>query len=132
MADGDPPRFGEEPLAQTVAAAGVLRRIAGQLLSLEHPHPTVDTMLAQLREWESELAGAVSAGANPRIGPGADSQRVYLSHAFDIGTFNPCFPEYQFDRSTPGRRRAGSPSRSCTRARRASCTAAFSPCSSTA
>ena len=37
--------------------------------------------------------------ATPRIGEdGADSQRVYLAHAFDIGAFNPCFPEYEFDR----------------------------------
>ncbi len=99
MADDDAPRFGEQPLAQTVAAAGALRRLAGLLLSLEHPHPTVDEMLARLAEWESALAGAVPPDATPRIGDdGADSQRVYLSHAFDIGAFNPCFPEYEFDR----------------------------------
>ena len=99
MADDDAPRFGEQPLAQTVAAAGALRRLAGLLLSLEHPHPTVDAMLARLAEWESALAGAAPPDATPRIGDdGADSQRVYLSHAFDIGAFNPCFPEYEFDR----------------------------------
>ena len=99
MADGDTPRFGEQPLAQTVAAAGALRRLAGQLLSLEHPHPAVDELLAQVDVWQKELAGAVAPDATPRIGDdGADSQRVYLSHAFDIGGFNPCFPEYEFDR----------------------------------
>ena len=99
MADGDTPRFGEQPLAQTVAAAGALRRLAGQLLSLEHPHPAVDELLAQVEVWQKELAGAVAPDATPRIGDdGADSQRVYLSHAFDIGGFNPCFPEYEFDR----------------------------------
>lgn len=99
MADGDTPRFGEQPLAQTVAAAGALRRLAGQLLSLEHPHPVVDELLAQVDVWQKELAGAVAPDAAPRIGDdGADSQRVYLSHAFDIGGFNPCFPEYEFDR----------------------------------
>jgi len=99
MADGDTPRFGEQPLAQTVAAAGALRRLAGQLLSLEHPHPAVDELLAQVEVWQKELAGAVAPDATPRIGDdGADSQRVYLSHAFDIGGFNPCFPEYKFDR----------------------------------
>ena len=93
------PRFGEQPLAQTVAAAGALRRLAGQLLSLEHPHPAVDDLLAQVDVWQKELAGAVAPDATPRIGDdGADSQRVYLSHAFDIGGFNPCFPEYEFDR----------------------------------
>ncbi|MDT5006022.1 MAG: hypothetical protein QOJ24_3198 [Mycobacterium sp.] len=99
MADGDSARFGEQPLAQTVAAAGALRRLAGQLLSLEHPHPVVDAVIDRLGEWESELAGAVAPDATPRIGEdGADTQRVYLAHAFDIGAFNPCFPEYEFDR----------------------------------
>jgi hypothetical protein len=99
MADGGTARFGEQPLAQTVAAAGVLRRLAGQLLSLEHPHPAVDDMLAQVHEWQRELAGAVAPDATPRIGgEGGDTQRVYLSHAFDIGGFNPCFPTYEFDR----------------------------------
>ncbi|OBB19577.1 hypothetical protein A5662_00255 [Mycobacteriaceae bacterium 1482268.1] len=99
MADGDAPRFGEQPLAQTVAAAGALRRLAGLLVSLEHPHPTVDAMLAQLTDWETELSGAVPPDATPRIGDdGTETQRVYLSHAFDIGAFNPCFPEYRFDR----------------------------------
>jgi hypothetical protein len=99
MADGDSTRFGEQPLAQTVAAAGALRRLAGQLLSLEHPHPVVDAVIDRIGEWESQLAGAVAPDATPRIGEdGADSQRVYLAHAFDIGAFNPCFPEYEFDR----------------------------------
>jgi hypothetical protein len=99
MADGDSARFGEQPLAQTVAAAGALRRLAGQLLSLEHPHPVVDAVIDRIGEWERELAGAVAPDPTPRIGEdGADSQRVYLAHAFDIGAFNPCFPEYEFDR----------------------------------
>ncbi|WP_123024041.1 PaaI family thioesterase [Mycolicibacterium stellerae] len=98
MAD-DTPRFGERPLAQTVAAAGALRRLAGQLLSLEQPHPTVEAMIEQVAQWEAELAHAVPPDPTPRIGDdGADTQRVYLSHAFDIGAFNPCFPEYEFDR----------------------------------
>ncbi len=98
MPDGDTAQFGEQPLAQTVAAAGALRRLAGQLLSLEHPHPAVDAVIERVAEWEKELAGVVAPDATPRIGDGADSQRVYLSHAFDIGAFNPCFPEYEFDR----------------------------------
>lgn len=98
MPDGDTAQFGEQPLAQTVAAAGALRRLAGQLLSLEHPHPAVDAVIERVAEWGTELAGVVAPDATPRIGDGADSQRVYLSHAFDIGAFNPCFPEYEFDR----------------------------------
>jgi hypothetical protein len=102
MPDGETPRFGEQPLAQTVAAAGALRRLAGLLLSLEHPHPAVDAMLAQFTEWEDELAAATPPDATPRIGAdAADTQRVYLAHAFDIGAYNAMFPEYEFDRITP-------------------------------
>lgn len=94
----DRPRFGEQPLPQTVAAAGAIRRLSGLLLSLEHEHPTVDAMLAQIAEWESELASAVPPDPTPRMGPGGcATQRVYLDHAFDIGAYNPCFPEYTFD-----------------------------------
>jgi hypothetical protein len=92
-------KFGEAPLAQTVAAAGAMRRLSSLLLSLEHPHPTVDAMLAKFAEWESELAAAAPSDNTPRIGEIADDpRRVYLNHATDIGAYNPCFPEYRFDR----------------------------------
>ena len=94
----DIPRYGEQPLPQTVAAAGALRRLNGLLLSLEHEHPTVDAMLSQLAEWERELVEAAPRDLTPRIGPDStESQRVYLDHAFDIGAYNPAFPEYTFD-----------------------------------
>src|SRR3954471_8341912 len=93
MADGNP-RYGEQPLAQTVAAAGALRRLTGLLLSLEHEHPAVDAMLAQFPDWERELAAAVPPDPTPRIGSGGDEQRLYLDHAFDVGAYNPSFPEY--------------------------------------
>jgi hypothetical protein len=96
---GPSARFGEAPLAQTVAAAGAIRRLGGLLLSLEHPHPTVDAIVAQIGEWESELSAAVLHDSTPRTGVDeAGAQRVYLDHATDIGAFNPCFPEYHFDR----------------------------------
>ncbi len=95
---GGTPRFGEQPLAQTVEAAGALRRLTGLLLSLEHEHPAVDGMIAQIGEWERELAALAPADFTPRIGPqSTEDQRVYLDHAFDVGKYNPCFPEYTFD-----------------------------------
>ena len=97
MASDDDRRFGEQPLAQTVAAAAAIRRLTGLLLSLEHPHPTVDAMVSQFAEWERELAGAVSPDSTPRLHSDGETKRVYLAHAFDIGAFNPCFPEYRFD-----------------------------------
>ncbi len=103
MAHGAPPgdagdaKFGETPLAQTVAAAGAIRRLSSLLVALEHPHPTVDAMLAQFADWERELAAAAPPDNAPRIGGADDTRRVYLNHATDIGAFNPCFPEYRFD-----------------------------------
>jgi hypothetical protein len=92
-------RFGEAPLAQTVAAASAMRRLSSLLLSLEHPHPAVDAMLAKFPEWESELSAAAPADNAPRIGEIPDDpRRVYLNHATDIWAYNPCFPEYRFDR----------------------------------
>lgn len=91
-------RFGEQPLDQTIAAAGAMRRLSALLLSLEHPHPAVDTMLERFAEWERELAAAAPADNAPRIGHIPDDpRRVYLDHATDIGAYNPCFPEYHFD-----------------------------------
>jgi hypothetical protein len=92
-------KFGEAPLAQTVAAAGAIRRLGSLLLSLEHAHPTVDTMIAKFAEWESVLAAAAPRDSAPRIGAIPDDpRRIYLDHATDIGAYNPCFPEYRFDR----------------------------------
>lgn len=104
MADGsgnsavstDGARFGEQPLQQTVVAAGAMRRMTGLLLALEHPHPVVDDMLAQFADWERQLSAVAPVGATPRL-ESEDDGRVYLSHAFDVGSFNPCFPEYRFD-----------------------------------
>ena len=96
--EGESVSYGERPLPQTVAAAGAMRRLTGLLLSLEHDHPTVDTMLEQMAAWEKDLAAAAAPDLTPRMGPsGGEQQRVYLDHAFDIGAFNPCFPEYSFD-----------------------------------
>jgi hypothetical protein len=98
-ASGPTVRFGEAPLAQTVAAAGAIRRLGDLLLSLEHAHPAVDAIVAQIGEWESELGAAVPPDSTPRIGVDeAGATRIYLDHATDIGAFNPCFPEYRFDR----------------------------------
>ena len=92
-------RYGERPLAQTVAAAAALRRLTGLLLSLEHEHPTVDAMVSQIATWERQLSGAVPPDLAPRLGPdGDETQRVYLDHSSNVGAFNPCFPEYTFDR----------------------------------
>ncbi len=89
-------RFGEPPLEQTVAAAAAMRRLAGRLLALEHPHPAVDDMLARFADWERQLSADAPVAATPRL-HNERAGRVYLNHAFDVGSYNPCFPEYRFD-----------------------------------
>jgi hypothetical protein len=92
------PRYGEQPLAQTIAAAAGLRRIANILVSLEHSHPAVDEMIERFGEWENRLKPVLPKDSSPRVGEAkADSQRVYLDHAADIWAFNPVFPEYSFE-----------------------------------
>lgn len=98
MADSDTARFGEQPLAQTVAVAGALRRLTGLLLELEHDHPSVDGILAQCAQWETELSAVVPPDTTPRMGDDGPQRRVYLDHAFNVGAYNPCFPEYSIDR----------------------------------
>jgi hypothetical protein len=91
-------KFGAAPLAQTMAAAAAIRRLSSLLVSLEHPHPTVDVMLSKFAEWEGELAAAAPTDNAPRIGEiDGDPRRIYLNHATDIGAYNPCFPEYRFE-----------------------------------
>jgi hypothetical protein len=101
VATNDDRRFGEQPLAQTVAAAGAMRRLTSLLLSLGGPHPTVDRMVAQFADWEHELAGAAPTDPAPRLSTDIETKRIYLEHAFDIGAYNPCFPEYRFDHLGP-------------------------------
>jgi hypothetical protein len=57
----------------------------------------VDNIVAQIGDWERELAAAAPPDSAPRIGSDEGTRRVYLDHATDIGAFNPCFPEYRFD-----------------------------------
>ena len=88
--------FGEEPLPQTVAAADLLRRVTGLVLSMEEEDPAVERLLAALREAETDLADRAPGDPFPRIGARAarEDARVYLDHSRDIGAYNPCFPEY--------------------------------------
>jgi hypothetical protein len=88
--------FGNEPLAQTVEAAALLRRVTSLVLALEGDDDEVDRLVADLRRVGAALASRVPADLTPRVGPAAGGDgRVYLDHADDIGAFNPCFPEYE-------------------------------------
>jgi acyl-coenzyme A thioesterase PaaI-like protein len=94
--------FGEQPLAQTRDLAPLLRRIAGLAMSLETSEPAVDRLIADLRRAEQTLARSAPSDLTPRIGADASpDQRVYLDHGRIIGTYNPCFPEYEIEVDGP-------------------------------
>ncbi|EHB57998.1 hypothetical protein MycrhDRAFT_0434 [Mycolicibacterium rhodesiae JS60] len=101
MGDGEDRRFGELPLSQTVEAAAAMRRLTTMLVSLEQPNAVVDAMVAQFADWERELAPALPADLSPRMGADDESKRIYVQRAFDIGAYNPCFPEYDIDEMGP-------------------------------
>jgi hypothetical protein len=97
--------FGAQPLPQTETAAALIRRVSALLLALEGEEPDVDRLIAELRDVEAALADRVPASPGPRVGDAASGDgRIYLDHAFDIGAYNPCFPEYDIrvdgDRAT--------------------------------
>lgn len=96
-------RLGEDPLPQTAAAAAAMRRLVDLLLVQEGPHPAVDDMLTRFADWEAQLTATAPTDYAPRIGEadGDYGRRVYLQHAFYVGAYNPCFPEYRFDRLDP-------------------------------
>jgi hypothetical protein len=87
--------FGVEPLAQTREVATRLRRITSLMLACETNEPALAELIADLDRAEAGLAARAPADPSPRIGGAIGSDgRVYLDHARDIGSYNPCFPEY--------------------------------------
>jgi len=56
----------------------------------------MDRLVDELVALEEGVAARGPADPAPRIGPEArPDQRVYLDHGRDIGSYNPCFPEYE-------------------------------------
>jgi acyl-coenzyme A thioesterase PaaI-like protein len=98
--------FGLEPLAQTLDAAPLLRRIAGLVQSLEVEDQAVSQLVEELRSVEKVLEQQVSTDPAPRVGVDPPPRgRPYVDHARDIGAYNPCFPEYEI--AVDGRRASG-------------------------
>jgi hypothetical protein len=90
--------FGTDPLPQTTRAASLLRRVTNLMLTLEQEDDAVERLIGDLERCETELRRRAPADHAPRIGAAASgSGRVYLDHAFDIGAYNPCFPEYAIE-----------------------------------
>jgi hypothetical protein len=88
--------FGVEPLPQSLALAPLLRRVSGLVQALDGEEPAVARLIDDLRAAERALEARVPADSAPRLGPSASAdQRPYVDHARDIGSYNPCFPEYE-------------------------------------
>jgi hypothetical protein len=93
-----PWRFGVEPLGQTAILASLMRRVAGLAISMEHEEPALDRLIEDLRAAERALSEQAPGDPAPRVGRRAtNGQRVYLDHSKDIGSYNPCFPEYTIE-----------------------------------
>jgi hypothetical protein len=87
--------FGADPLPQTVRVASLLRRVTSLTQALEGEDEVVERLIADLERCEAVLRQRVPPEPGPRVGDAVGGEgRVYLDHAFDIGSFNPCFPEY--------------------------------------
>jgi hypothetical protein len=88
-------QFGAEPLPQTTKAAALLREVTSLVVAMEHDDDEVALLIADLQRASTALATRVPPSSLPRVGAATDSDgRLYLDHAYNIGTHNPCFPEY--------------------------------------
>jgi hypothetical protein len=73
---------------------------------MEHEGPALGRLIEDLRAAERALSAQGPADPAPRVGPHAtEERRVYLDHSQDIGSYNPCFPEYTIE--VRGNRAAG-------------------------
>jgi hypothetical protein len=88
--------FGNQPLPQMLALAPILRRLTGVALSLENEEEGMAQIIEYLVAADKGLSRHAPADRAPRIGPERrPDRRVYLDHGRDVGSFNPCFPEYE-------------------------------------
>src|SRR5271168_3093031 len=79
-------------------AAAVLRRVTSLTLALEEQDEEVERLIGDLERYETALRRRVPADDAPRVGDAVSGRgRVYLDHAFDVGAYNPCFPEYAIE-----------------------------------
>jgi hypothetical protein len=90
--------FGVDPLPQTRRTAALLREVTGLVIAFEEEDPAVDRLIAELERAKADLALRAPMDATPRVGASVSGDgRVYVDHAFDIGSYNPCFPEYAIE-----------------------------------
>ena len=90
--------FGADPLPQTMRAAALLRRVTRLALALENEDDEVERLIGELERCEAVLRRRVPKDPAPRVGDVASGAgRVYLDHAFDVGAYNPCVPEYAIE-----------------------------------
>lgn len=91
-----PWQFGEPALGQTTRFASAVRRLVGLATSLEEESAVLEELIRSLEATEGRLSAIAPVETAPRVGVEINpAGRVYLDHARDIGTFNPCFPLYE-------------------------------------
>ncbi len=102
---GDKWYFGEAPLPEVVELATVLRELTSTVLSLEQAPAELGALTEALRAATRTLAASEPSDPTPRIGDHATAeQRVYVDHGYDVGAYNPCFPEYTLEVEGTGAR----------------------------
>ena len=90
--------FGEPPLPTVVELAGELRALTSTVLTLEQTSPELEALVQAVRDAQRVLAEQAPSDLRPRVGDApTDEQRVYVDHGYDIGSYNPCFPEYTLE-----------------------------------
>jgi acyl-coenzyme A thioesterase PaaI-like protein len=89
--------FGEPPLPVVVELSAALRDLTDTVLSLERTSPELEALVQTLRDAQQTLATQAPADPRPRVGEHpSDDRRVYVDHGYDVGDYNPCFPQYTF------------------------------------
>ena len=92
----EPWSFGVSPLPEVVEFAEVVRDLTDTVLSLERAPDELRLLIGELRTARQRLAAELPGDLAPRVGTDLqDDQRVYVDHSRDIGTYNPCFPDYE-------------------------------------
>ena len=92
--------FGVDPLPQTERVAALVREVTGLVLSLEEEDPGGPSRLvADLEQAKGcRWRGPVRPRRRPAwVRPCPVLGGVPRPHAFDIGAYNPCVPEYALE-----------------------------------
>ena len=100
MADGEDRRFGELPHAPDRRRGCGYPQTHRHAALTRQPHPVVEDA-QPVRAVGDELAPRCRRTRGRGWSTHTGDRRVYLQHAFDLGAYNPCFPDITSTRSAP-------------------------------